>query len=195
MNTYEKYIPTCIALFLVVAVAAGCYYPINDLYQTKLSTSEKLQDVEKSLKDTNDQLAIVNKKLKAMSTTSTEALKKVYSPTEADMDRESLFFTLYTDMISLAKDNNIKIRSIVPEYKIKGDNFVDKGGNSYFVCDLNMKLVSNYKDLRNFIEALFDYDYYMRFNKLSVIPYPADKKVLLSDFSIRLYSHTDVQRP
>ena len=48
MNTYEKYIPTCIALFLVVAVAAGCYYPINDLYQTKLSTSEKLQDVEKS---------------------------------------------------------------------------------------------------------------------------------------------------
>ena len=67
--------------------------------------------------------------------------------------------------------------------------FVEQGGN-YFVCDVNLKLVSNYVNLGKLVQDIYQYPYYMKINNIDVYPYPKDKKILLTSMSVRLYAHT-----
>lgn len=196
MEKYQKYLPTAIVAALIAIALFMSYSTISPLITKKIEVTEQYEAVQAKLKDAEEKLAVVNEKLKQLKETSIDNSKKIYYPTEADIDKESLFFTLYTDMIDIAKQNNIKIRSIDYKYYPSDDPFVSQGGKeNYFVCDLDMKLISNYRDLRNFLEALFQYSYYLKFNKISIVPHQTDKRILLSDFSVRLYAHTDIEKP
>ncbi len=196
MEKYQKYIPSAIAVALVLGAVLVSFNTIGPLITQRTELTEQYESTQAKLKDAEAKLAVVNDKLKQLKNTSVDNVKKVYYPTEADIDKDSLFFTLYTDMIDIAKQNNIKIRSIDYKYYPKSDPFVSRGGTeNYFVCDLDMKLISNYRNLRSFLEALYQYSYYIKFNKISIVPYQTDKRVLLSDFSIRLYAHTDIEKP
>ncbi len=196
MDKYQKYIPSIIAAVLVAGAAMGSYSVLNPLIIKKNEMVIQDEEIQGKLQTAEKKLAVVNEKLKQLKNTNIKDTKKVYYPSEADIDKEGLFFTLYTDVIDIAKQNNIKIRSIDYKYYPKDDPFVSKGGKeNYFVCDLDMNLISNYKDLRNFVEALFQYSYYIKFNKINIVPYQTDKRILLSNLSIRLYSHTDIEKP
>lgn len=196
MEKYQKYLPAIIAAALVAGALFGSYNTVFPLIQKKNEISEQYESVQAKLKDAESRLVVVNEKLKQLKNSAVDNSKKIYYPTEADVDKESLFFTLYTDMIDLAKQNNIKIRSIDYKYYPSDDTFVTQGGKeNYFVCDLDMKLISNYRDLRNFVEALFQYSYYVKLNKINIEPHKTDKRILLSDFTIRLYAHTDIEKP
>ena len=73
-----------------------------------------------------------------------------------------------------------------PDY----DNFVKFGKDIYFVCDVNMELVSNYVNLGKLIQDIYQYPYYIKINELDVKPYDKDKKILLTSLSLRLYAQT-----
>lgn len=183
----------CIAIFVSLVYTYQTVVPLNDEVN---SLKADLLEQEQKYSRLNNKLVEMQNRLNQMSSTSTDIPKKLFFPQESDFDNESLFFTLYSDVIDYAKRCNIKIRSIDYKYNPANDPFVSKGGrDNYFVCDLEMKLISNYKDLRNFIEELYKYPNYIKFMKLTVTPYKTDKRVLLSDFTIRLYSHTDVEKP
>lgn len=196
MENYQKYLPAMIVALIIGGTLFGSYNTIVPLYDKKTQIVDEYDSVQAKLKKAEESLAVVNQKLKLLKNVSAETSKKIYYPTEADIDNESLFFTLYTDVIDIAKQNNIKIRSIDYKYYPENDKFVTEGGKeNYFVCDLDMKLVSNYRELRNFMETLFQYAYYLKFNSINIEPYSTDKRILLTDFSIRLYSHTDIEKP
>ncbi len=196
MENYQKYLPAAIAAILILGAVFGSYNTLAPLYEKKVQIVDEYDNVQAKLKKAEESLAVVNQKLKLLKNVSTEASKKIYYPSEADIDNESLFFTLYTDVIDIAKQNNIKIRSIDYKYYPNDDKFVTEGGKeNYFVCDLDMKLISNYKELRSFLETLFQYAYYLKFNRIHIEPYATDKRILLTDFSVRLYSHTDIEKP
>ena len=86
--------------------------------------------------------------------------------------------------------NNVKIKSIDYTYNPSSDSFVQFGKDVYFVCDVNMQIVSNYVNLGKFIQDIYQYPYYIRINNIDVKPYQKDKKILISDISLRLYAHT-----
>ncbi len=196
MENYQKYLPAIVVVLVLCGALFGSYNVIVPLYDKKVQITDEYDSVQAKLAKAQESLAVVNQKLKLLKNVSSESSKKIYYPNEADIDNESLFFTLYTDIIDLAKQNNIKIRSIDYKYYPNDDKFVTEGGKeNYFVCDLDMKLISNYRDLRNFIETLFQYAYYLKFNNIHIEPYATDKRILLTDFSIRLYSHTDIEKP
>ena len=196
MENYQKYLPAMIVALIIGGTLFGSYNTIVPLYDKKTQIVDEYDSVQAKLNKAEESLAVVNQKLKLLKNVSAETSKKIYYPTEADIDNESLFFTLYTDVIDIAKQNNIKIRSIDYKYYPENDKFVTEGGKeNYFVCDLDMKLVSNYRELRNFMETLFQYAYYLKFNSINIEPYSTDKRILLTDFSIRLYSHTDIEKP
>lgn len=183
----------CIAILASLAYTYNIVVPLNEEVN---SLKAELLDKEQEYSRLNSKLVEMQNRLNQMTNTSSDVPKKLFFPLESDFDNESLFFTLYSDVIDLAKQSNIKIRSIDYKYNPANDPFVSKGGkDNYFVCDLEMKLISNYKDLRNFVELLYQYPHYIKFMKLTVSPYKTDKRILLSDFTIRLYSHTDVEKP
>ena len=127
----------------------------------------------------------IKNKLNALQNTTQTAQKKIFAPIEGELgnDNDSLFFTLYNDVLEMLHTNSIKIKSIDYKYNPKNDEFV-KSGKDYFVCDVNVELVSNYTNLGKLIQELYQYPYYIKINELLVKPYPKDKKILIIKPSI-----------
>ena len=131
------------------------------------------------------------RKLKDSVTTST---KKVFYPVESDLGDDGLFFTLYNDLLDMISANSVKIKSIDYVYNPEEDNFIKHGKGEYFVCNVNLQLVSNYTNLGKLIENIHQYPYYMKINSMEVTPHAKDKKVLFTKLSLTLYAHTDIEQ-
>ena len=190
MSNYKKYLPVivfCILVVLLIMGVAGFISPklaeISDMENTVASQ-------EQELKNLSDQEAIVQKKIKQMQDSIMNSPKKLYTPVESDLGNDTLFFTLYNDLIEMLHANSIKIQTIDYKYNPESDAFVKAGKDLYFVCDVNMDLISNYVNLGKLVQDIYQYPYYMKINSLEVKPYPKDKKVLFSHLSLRLYAPT-----
>lgn len=191
MDKYKRYYG--VVVFVVVACVLGymSYSVIAPKIEELNSTTSDIEKKQTILKQKLDEQLVVKNKIKKLQESNTSAQKKVYTPTESKMEDDTLFFTLYNDVIEMVHANSIKIKSINYTYNPKGDKFVEFGKDIYFVCDVNMELVSNYTNLGKLIQEIYQYPYYIKINELNVKPYEKDKKVLISDLSLRLYAHTE----
>ena len=190
MDKYKRYygvISFCVAIVVIIVVGVLLIQPkIMESKSLESTIAEKQATVE----DLQHKLSIVHAKIKKIKNSISDSQKKIYSPIEADLGNETLFFTLYNDVIEMLHANSIKIKSIDYTYNPSTDAFVKFGKDVYFVCDVKMELVSNYVNLGKLIQDLYQYPYYIKINNLEVKPYEKDKKILLSTLSVRLYAHT-----
>ncbi len=190
MEKYRRYY----GIFaLVVAIVAFIFISykiivpgINDIQSSKA----KIEKSEKDLAGAESKLKIVQSKIQKIKSSIMTSQKKIYYPLEADLGNDTLFFTLYSDIVEMVHANSVKIKSIDYTPNPDTDAFVKFGKDVYFVCDVNMELVSNYINLGKLIQDIYQYPYYIKINNLSVKPYEKDKKILLSTLSLRLYAHT-----
>lgn len=190
MDKYKRYygvISFCIAIAVIIVVGVLIIQP--KIAETK-SLESTIAEKQAKAEDLQHKLNIVQAKIKKLKNSITSSQKKIYSPIEADLGNETLFFTLYNDVIEMLHANSIKIKSIDYTYNPSTDAFVKFGKDVYFVCDVKMELVSNYVNLGKLIQDLYQYPYYIKINDLEVKPYDKDKKILLSTLSVRLYAHT-----
>ena len=191
MEKYKKYygvIIFCVALVALIALVVYIISPkVTELNSKKNEETQKQEQVN----ELQGKLDIVKAKTKKIKNSITSSQKKIYSPIENDLGNETLFFTLYNDVIEMIHANSVKIKSIDYTYNPEADAFVKFGKDVYFVCDVNMELVSNYVNLGKLIQDLYQYPYYIKINELEVKPYEKDKKILISNLSLRLYAHTE----
>lgn len=191
MDKYKRYFGVIVfsvvvglTLMFVVTKLTAKY---AELTQMKANVEQVSQDLEQQKK----LQMVVLTKIKKLKASVMSSQKKIYTPVEdfGSDQNDTLFFTLYNDVIEMVKANSIKIKSIDYQYNPEGDLFVEQG-TTYFVCDVNLAIVSNYVNLGKLIQDIYQYPYYIKINKIEVIPYPKDKKILLSTISLRLYAHT-----
>lgn len=191
MEKYKRYygvIGFCIAVALLIFVVSRVIAPkISELNSLKSDIEQKQGQVS----ELENKLSIVKQKIKRIKNSIISSQKKVYSPIESDLGNETLFFTLYNDVIEMIHANSVKIKSIDYTYNPETDAFVKFGRDIYFVCDVNMELVSNYVNLGKFIQDLYQYPYYIKINEIEIKPYAKDKKILITNLSLRLYAHTE----
>lgn len=114
--------------------------------------------------------------------------KKIYKPDEAGLDAESSFTIIFDDIIEMAKYNGIKIYSVQYVYNPPEDEFVKGAADKYNVCQLNMQVIADYLDLESFIKDLYKYPYLVNIDKVELSPYTKNKKILLTNLQIKLYS-------
>ena len=188
MDKYKKYYGVIIFAVLAVMLGFGSYSMISPKVAESKSLAAQIEAKEGEVAETK--LDIVKKKIKQIKDSIVSSQKKIYSPIESDLGNETLFFTLYNDVIEMLHANSVKIKAIDYKYNPDTDAFVKFGKDVYFVCDVNMELVSNYVNLGKLIQDLYQYPYYIRINELEVKPYAKDKKILISTLSLRLYAHT-----
>lgn len=190
MEKYKKYYGVIIFAVSLILLIVG----VTKLVTTKASEMQKAKEAvvkkEAELKAVNDKLKVVKNKIKTIKDSIGTSQKKVYSPAETDLGNDTIFFTLYNDVIEMVHGNSVKIRTISYTPNPESDSFVQFGKDVYYVCDVNMELVSNYVNLGKLIQDLYQYPYYIKINELEVKPYQKDKKVLISNLSLRLYAHT-----
>ena len=190
MDKQKKYfgiIGFCVALALLIFGAYQLIMPkVKEIETLEGTITEKQEMLSKK----ENELKIVQAKIKKIKDSIITSQKKIYSPVEAELGEDTLFFTLYSDVIEMVNSNSIKIKSLDYVYNPETDAFVKFGKDVYFVCDVNMDLVSNYVNLGKLVQDLYQYPYYIKINELDVKPYDKDKTILLSKLSLRLYAHT-----
>lgn len=190
MEKYKRYQGVVIFVVVLVALIAGAYSVIQPMVLKKQTLEAKIEQKNEQLAKANNDLRIVQSKIKKIKDSISSSQKRIYYPVESDLGNDTLFFTLYNDVIEMVHTNGVKIKSLDYVYNPESDEFVKFGRDVYFVCDVNMELVSNYVNLGKLIQDIYQYPYYIKINELTVNPYEKDKKVLIANLSLRLYAHT-----
>lgn len=190
MDKSKRYYGVIAFCIIVIVLIVGAYSIITPMINTMKSQESTIAQKEADLSKKKSDLEVVKKKIKQIKDSITTSQKKIYSPVESDLGNDTLFFTLYSDVIEMVHANSVKIKAIDYIYNPEADSFVKFGKDIYFVCDVNMELVSNYVNLGKLIQDIYQYPYYIKINEIDVKPYDKDKKILLTSLSLRLYAHT-----
>lgn len=114
--------------------------------------------------------------------------KKIYKPAESGLEAESSFTVLFDDIIEMAKYNSVKVYSVEYVYNPPTDEFVKGAAAKYNVCELNMQLIADYVDFESFYKDLYKYPYLVKVEKIELTPYQKNKKILLINLQLKLYS-------
>lgn len=190
MEKYKRYYGAAAFIAILVVTLFISYKIISPKIVMFKERDAQIEKLTQEYQKKENQLKIVKNKIKKIKDSITGSQKKIYSPLDTDLGNDTLFFTLYNDVIEMIHANSIKIKSIDYVYNPESDAFVEFGKDVYFVCDVNMELVSNYASLGKLIQDLYQYPYYIKINNIVVNPYPKDKKILITNMSLRLYAHT-----
>lgn len=190
MDKYSRYYGVFVFVAVIVLSIVLGYKLLSDSLNNMNSINSELTQKEQEYNKKLDEKRNVERKLAQMKTSRVSVQKKIYSPVESDLGDDTLFFTLYNDLLEMVHSNGVKIKSMQYSYNPDSDNFVKYSKDLYFVCDINMELVSNYTNLGKLIQDVVQYPYYIRINSLDVKPYAKDKKILVSNMNLRLYAHT-----
>ncbi len=193
MEKYKKYYG--IILFAIVAFVCvlGGLKLIQPQLEERTNSENMLQQKKQELTAQAAKKKKVESTLEQLKGAIETAGKKIYAPVDADLGNDTLFFTLYSDLIEMIHSNSVKIKSIDYTYNPETDKFVQNGRDIYFVCDVDMELVSNYVNLGNLVEDIYRYPYYVKINEIDIKPYDKDKTILVTNMSLRLYAHTTPQ--
>lgn len=193
MEKYKKYYGVLLFAGVVFLIIYVSIITISPILQELSSVSSTIESKERDLTKKKTDLQNVMTKLKKLKDSITSSQKKIYAPVESDLGNDTLFFTLYNDVIEMMHANSIKIKSIDYKHNPENDEFVKFGKEVYFVSDINLELISNYVNLGKLLEDIQQYPYYIKINELSVKPFEKDKKILITNISLRLYAHTSPQ--
>lgn len=120
--------------------------------------------------------------------TQVNLIKQIYKPANGSSDAESACAEMFDMVIEYARYNGIKTRSIEYVYNPPEDPFVKGASAKYNVCQLNLQMVGEYGDFENFLKELYKYPYLIGFSKIEIKPYDKNKKILVINLELRLYS-------
>ena len=193
MEKFQRYYGIIIFMVAAVLLLMMSYSLVTPKIEKLTKISSTIKKKEGLFTKRQQELKVVKTKIKKIKDSISGSHKKIYSPIESDIGNDTLFFTLYNDVLEMVHANSIKIKALDYVYNPNTDAFVEFGKDVYFVCDINMELVSNYVDLGKLLQDVYQYPYYIKINELNVKPYSKDKKILLSNLSLRLYARTTVQ--
>ena len=182
MNENQKLI---YIVLIVLCAAVGIYFivPKADAaikaYQEVQTKTIELDKIKKDIED------LKNKKA---------ATKPVYKSEIATLDMMSSFGVMFEDVIQSAKYNGLKLRSIEynmnPAYDVVQKNI----GSEYNVCAVQMQLIGNYMQFRSYFQDIYNYPYLINLDKISIFPYADNKRILIADVTVILYSAKNEQQ-
>lgn len=190
MDKYKRFIGITVFIIAIVVMIVLAVLVVQPKYEEWEGLRTDTEKTTNTLNEKRQAKANIVKKLKKLRESVMSTQKKIYSPVESKLGNDTLFFTLYSDLIEMVRANTIKIKSIDYKYNPSEDVFVQQKGSRYFVCDVNIEVISNYVNLGKLIQDIYQYPYYIKINSIEIRPYEKDKKILLTTLNVRLYAHT-----
>lgn len=172
---------------LVFCLIVGIYllYPkVTAVYTNYNEVKTKTQAVEQA----KQQIADLKAQKENYEKEEKVSTKPVYKNDIATVDPMSSFGVMFEDVIQSAKYNGLKLRSI--SYNTApGEDVVQKNISSdYNVCAISMQLIGNYMQFRSYFQDIYNYPYLINLDKISIKPYENNKRILIADITVTLYS-------
>ncbi|MBP3821454.1 hypothetical protein J6G99_07420 [bacterium] len=114
--------------------------------------------------------------------------KPFYKAIDSGMDTEAVIAGEFSEILELIRANKIKVRSIKYDYNPQDDNFVKGAGTKYNAARLNMEMIGSYSDYDSFLRELYKHEHFLDIQSVEIVPYRKNKKILLINFKLKLYS-------
>lgn len=191
-NIYMKKFQLAIIIVVVSVVAV-----IAMIVKT-VPEVQKIIQIQEDQKTQSSALADAERKLADLKT---EALKQeaedanvaklFFKPITEGLDSEAAISDEFTEILQIMRDNKIKVRSVDYEYDPKDDNFVKFIPFKYHVCRISAEMVANYSSLANFLREVYKHEHFLDLEKIEIVPYNKNKRILLVNVVIKLYAQKD----
>ncbi len=191
-NIYIKKFKFAIIIFVVAVVAV-----IAMIVKT-VPEVQKIIQIQKDHKAQSASLADAERKL---ATLQADALKKeaedknvanlFFKPITEGLDSEAAISDEFTEILQIMRDNKIKVRSVKYDYDPADDNFVKFIPYKYHVCRITAEMIANYASFSNFLREIYKHEHFLDLEKVEVVPYDKNKKILLVSVVLKLYAQKD----
>lgn len=181
-------IPICVVIIVIIL----CVYFLFVYDTAPLPKIMKNRDTEQQLvKDIADKKAELERILndnKMKSEASKKATVKEFYRVSGTGDIMTDFSPLFENIITMIKQNGLRMKSITYTVSPPDDNIVKNGGGAYSGCRVDFELVGYYNQFLTFLNELDLYPYFININRFEVRPYQYDKRILITNLSIIFYS-------
>ena len=126
MEKFKRYFNVIIFVVGVVLLLVIFVLIVLPKYTSLEASKTEYSNISQKLETLRTQKQNIQNKLKKLKNSIISSQKKVYSPIEDKLGNDTLFFTLYSDVIEMVHANAVKIKSIDYQYNPEGDLFVHK---------------------------------------------------------------------
>lgn len=171
---------------IVILVIFGIKSLSGVIIETKNNFTAKKQIKEKvtELKSKVDTINAAKNRLSKQQ----DILKPFFKQEFAPKDSIASFGGMFEDIVDYVKINGLMLRSIQYNINPQNDLIFKNFAASYNVCEVKLFLVGTYPQFQSFIKDLNNYPYFINIAEIIINPYESNKKYLLAQISINLYS-------
>ena len=141
----------------------------------------------KTKQDALETLKAEAAKPKEDSATRVKMVKDFYIPVESGLDKEAVIAGEFADVLKIMREFSVKARSVDYDYDPADDNFYANASDKYNVAEVEMDLVANYNQFKNFLIEIFKHEHFINIVSIEIQPYSKNKRILLIRFTMRLY--------
>ena len=118
---------------------------------------------------------------------SVRLIKDFYIPMESGLDKEAVIAGEFADVLKIMREYTVRARSVNYDYEPADDAFYTNASDRYNVAEVEMDLVANYNQFKNFLIDIFKHEHLINIVSIEIQPYNKDRKILLIRFTMRLY--------
>jgi len=156
----------------------GDYFSVKGEIKTK---QESVEDVKKSIADAQSRKA-------AEQNAEVKEEKQIYEPQFKSSETMVNFNGMLETVLELAKQSGLKIKTIEFKDSPESDLVKQNHAANYDTTLLVTQVIGTYTELQNFLREIYRHQYLIGIYDLKVVPYEFDKKILIIDLSLSLYS-------
>lgn len=161
---------------------------LTELGNSRSTFSAQEKEYRSKQKELENLKASSQAKATAEANASAGLSKSFYKPLESGMEPDIVLASEFNEILSLITSNSIKTRSVKYTYDPADDPFIKNSQGKYSVCQLDMEMIANYNDFKNFLKDLYKHDHYLDIVKVEVVPYQKNKSILLISLQLKLYA-------
>lgn len=183
-----------ISFLIVILVTVACGWLIVPRVSTTYNSVTKLYAQKKDLKKLEDD--VTNLKVQAEMKSRNKSFhdgKKIYEIEGVQFSADASFAPLFENVLSIAQNSGIRIRSIAYNYAPEDDPIYASRLPNYNTCELTIVAVGTYTELQNFFKGMMKDPNLSYLAEVEMKPWDKDKTILISSFKLRLYTKTPGQ--
>ena len=178
---------TICTLLLVVCIALGGYF-IYPQANNAINLYQEVQNKTQSVATLESQIQDLKRKKEQYEQQEKKATKPIFKNELEVTDQMSSFGVMFEDVIQSAKYNGLKLRSISYNTAPANDPVYANIGTDYNTCAIKMQLIGNYSQFSSYFQDIYNYPYLINLDKISIKPYEKNKKILIADVVVNIYS-------
>lgn len=117
-------------------------------------------------------------------------VKKIFELEGMKFGTDASFAPLFDNVITIAKESGIRIRSVDYNYAPEKDPIFAAKLPGYNVCELDTTVVGKYSEIQTFLKTLLSETYLVNFAQIEIVSWQRDKSVLIANLKLRFYTRT-----